>query len=68
MNAMLNIHQAAEYLGVSEDKLRDYARTKVVPTFKLGAGEGCSWRFSKAALDKWMEAMSKPARRKRRAA
>jgi excisionase family DNA binding protein len=56
---VMDIRQAAEYLGVSGDTLYRYASEGVVPAFKLGN----RWRFKKDLLDTWMDRQSgvKPA-------
>lgn len=48
---VLDLRGAAEYLGVSMDKMSDYARDGVVPAFKLGN----RWRFRRALLNDWMD-------------
>jgi excisionase family DNA binding protein len=53
---VLDIHQAAEYLGVSEDTLYRYAQGHVVPAFRLGN----RWRFKRSFLDAWMAEQSYP--------
>jgi excisionase family DNA binding protein len=56
---VMDIRQAAEYLGISGDTLYRYASEGVVPAFKLGN----RWRFKKDLLDTWMDQQSgvKPA-------
>ena len=51
---VMDIRQAAEYLGVSGDTLYRYASEGVVPAFKLGN----RWRFKKTLLDAWMDEKS----------
>jgi excisionase family DNA binding protein len=51
---VMNIPQAAEYLGISADTMYRYAATKFVPAFRLGN----LWRFKKSLLDQWMARMS----------
>jgi excisionase family DNA binding protein len=51
---VMNIRQAAQYLGVSPDTLYKYAGEQKVPGFKLGN----RWRFKKSTLDQWMEQKS----------
>jgi excisionase family DNA binding protein len=57
---VMDIRQAAEYLGISGDTLYRYASEGVVPAFKLGN----RWRFKKDLLDRWMDRQSgvKPTR------
>lgn len=56
---VMDIRQAAEYLGISGDTLYRYASEGFVPAFKLGN----RWRFRKSLLDSWMDEKSgvKPA-------
>ncbi|MGO8718196.1 MAG: helix-turn-helix domain-containing protein [Acidobacteriaceae bacterium] len=53
---VMDIRQAAEYLGISSDSLYKYASEGVVPAFKLGN----RWRFKRSLLDSWMELQSSP--------
>jgi excisionase family DNA binding protein len=54
MREVMDIRQAAEYLGISGDTLYRYASEGFVPAFKLGN----RWRFKKSLLDAWMVQMS----------
>jgi len=47
---VMDIRQAADYLGISGDTLYRYASEGFVPAFKLGN----RWRFKKDLLDAWM--------------
>jgi excisionase family DNA binding protein len=51
---VMDIRQAANYLGISGDTLYRYASEGFVPAFKLGN----RWRFRKSLLDGWMDAKS----------
>ena len=51
---VMDIREAAEYLGVSTDTLYKYAAEGFIPAFKLGN----RWRFKKSMLDAWMETQS----------
>ena len=51
---VMDIRQAAEYLGISSDSLYKYASESVIPAFKLGN----RWRFKRSLLDSWMEFQS----------
>ncbi|MCA1596845.1 MAG: helix-turn-helix domain-containing protein [Chloroflexi bacterium] len=51
---VMDIRQAAEYLGISGDTLYRYASEGFVPAFKLGN----RWRFRKLLLDGWMDEKS----------
>ena len=48
---VMNVREAAEYLGIIPDTLYKYIYTDKIPAFKLGN----RWRFKKTVLDKWME-------------
>ena len=50
MREVMDIRQAASYLGISGDTLYRYASEGFVPAFKLGN----RWRFRKSLLDGWM--------------
>ncbi len=54
MREVMDIRQAAEYLGISGDTLYRYASEGFVPAFKLGN----RWRFKKTLLDAWMSQLS----------
>lgn len=61
---VMDIRQAADYLGVSADSLYRYAAEGVIPGFRLGN----RWRFKKSRLDQWMDEQSgSPASKKPRA-
>lgn len=51
---VMDIRQAADYLGISGDTLYRYASEGFVPAFKLGN----RWRFKKTLLDAWMDRQS----------
>ena len=63
---VMNVEQAARYLGVSPDTLYKYLSEGRVPAFKLGN----RWRLKKTTLDRWMERQSqlREARGTRRSA
>ena len=48
---VMDIRQAADYLGISPDTLYKYASESFIPAFKLGN----RWKFKKSILDSWME-------------
>ena len=56
MREVLDIRQAADYLGISGDTLYRYASEGFIPAFKLGN----RWRFKRSLLDAWMVKMSSP--------
>jgi excisionase family DNA binding protein len=47
---VLDIRQAADYLGISDDTMYRCANEGVIPAFKLGN----RWRFKRSLLDAWM--------------
>ena len=51
---VMDIRQAAEYLGISADSLYRYASENTIPAFRLGN----RWRFKKSRLDAWMDEQS----------
>lgn len=51
---VMDVRQAAEYLGISTDTLYRYAAGGLIPAFKLGN----RWRFKKSLLDEWMVKLS----------
>jgi excisionase family DNA binding protein len=51
---VMDIRQAAAYLGISADSLYRYASESTVPAFRLGN----RWRFKKSRLDAWMDEQS----------
>lgn len=54
MREVMDIRQAAGYLGISGDTLYRYASEGFIPAFKLGN----RWRFRKSLLDGWMDEKS----------
>ncbi len=54
LREVMDIRQAAGYLGISSDTLYRYASEGFVPAFKLGN----RWRFKKSLLDSWMDRQS----------
>ena len=53
---VMNVEQAARYLGLSSDTMYKYLSGGKLPAFKLGN----RWRLKKSTLDRWMEKQSKP--------
>lgn len=50
---VMDIRQAAEYLGISNDTLYGYAAEGFLPAFRLGN----RWRFKRSSLDERMLAL-----------
>ena len=47
----IGIEEAAEYLGVNKDTIRNWIRqNKGIPAHKIGK----QWKFKKSELDKWI--------------
>jgi excisionase family DNA binding protein len=51
---VMDIRQAADYLGISADSLYKYASEGFIPAFKLGN----RWRFKRSLLESWIEQQS----------
>lgn len=54
---VMDIRQAANYLGISADSLYRYAATGLIPAFRIGN----RWRFRKSRLEEWMDSRSAAA-------
>jgi excisionase family DNA binding protein len=54
LREVMDIRQASEYLGISDDTLYRYANEGVMPAFKIGN----RWRFKRSLLDSWMTEQS----------
>jgi len=54
---VMDIRQAAHYLGISSDSLYRYAATGFIPAFRIGN----RWRFRKSRLEEWMDTRSEEA-------
>lgn len=59
MNKLLNITQAAEYLNLHPQTVRELARLKLIKGRKTHPGSHGHWRFKKENLDKWADTYSK---------
>lgn len=59
LREVMDIRQAADYLGISADTLYKYASDAFIPAFKLGN----RWRFRRSRLDEWMDQQSGVAER-----
>lgn len=46
----MNAEEASDFLQITKPTLYKYARIGVIPGRKIGT----EWRFSKAALEKWL--------------
>jgi excisionase family DNA binding protein len=47
--AMMTVHELANYLRLSEAKVYRLANNGCIPSFRLGT----SWRFRKDLIDEW---------------
>ncbi len=54
LREVMDIRQAADYLGISADTLYKYASEGFIPAFKLGN----RWRFKRSRLNEWMDQQS----------
>ena len=48
---VMKLPEAAAYVGCHPDTLKKLAKEGKAPSFRLGTG----WRFSRKALDEWIE-------------
>ncbi len=48
---IMDVQQAAEYLGLSEYTLREWVRKRKIPHLKVNG----SLRFRKSKLDRWLD-------------
>ena len=60
---LLDVHQAAELLGLRPATLYDYAFRRVLPTVKVGTGKRGPLRFRQSTLLKLMAKWERPALR-----
>jgi len=51
--SVLTAPQVAEYLGISPRELYILVTAGRIPAFKVGT----EWRFDRAAIDRWAEAL-----------
>ncbi|HTX41050.1 MAG TPA: helix-turn-helix domain-containing protein [Acidobacteriaceae bacterium] len=51
---VMDIRQAADFLGISSDSLYRYAATGFIPAFRIGN----RWRFRRSRLEEWMDTQS----------
>lgn len=54
LREIMDIREAADYLGISADSLYKYASEGFIPAFKLGN----RWRFKRSLLETWTEQQS----------
>ena len=57
-NRLLNVGQAAAYLGVSAASLRKWSNQGLVPVFRTPGGQR---RYATSDLDEFMRSMRQPA-------
>lgn len=55
---LLNVSEAAAYLGVSSASLRSWSDRGLVPSFRTPGGQR---RFSRDDLDRFIESMRQPS-------
>ena len=56
---LLNLKEAANYLGLDETKLRELVRKRMIPAYRIG---GSHLRFRKDQLDYAQSSFREPAR------
>ena len=59
MAAIMNVHDVATYLRLSEAKVYRMAKLGIVPAFRVGK----SWRFKKDLIDDWIRQQTRLASR-----
>jgi excisionase family DNA binding protein len=47
---VMDIREAAEYLGISADTLYKYLKERILPAFRMGN----RWKLKRSLLDQWM--------------
>ena len=47
---IMNVHEVARYLRLSEAKIYKLAKTSRIPAFRLGK----TWRFRRSMIDEWI--------------
>ena len=47
---LLSVSELAEYLGIGRNRAYDLLREDIIKGFKIG----CTWKVSKAAVDKYI--------------
>ena len=57
MAAIMNVHDVATYLRLSEAKVYRMAKLGIVPAFRVGK----SWRFKKDMIDDWIRQETRQA-------
>ncbi len=50
-DSWIGIEQAAQYLGVNKDTIRNWIKKGSVPAHKVGK----LWKFKKSELDEWIK-------------
>ncbi len=53
---IINTHECAELLGVSEERVRALARAEKIPAAKIGG----QWRYSRRQVIEWAESIAIP--------
>jgi len=56
---ILNVKQAAEYLGLHPEVLRRKAQNGEIPAQKLGSGKRSPWRFVKSELERYLRGLKR---------
>lgn len=51
LDSWIGIEEAAAYLGVTKDTIRNWIRKKSIPAHKIGK----LWKFKRSELDEWVK-------------
>jgi len=51
---ILTLAEAAKFLRMSEETVRNHARDGVIPGRKVGQSDRSHWRFSQSRLSEWV--------------
>jgi len=51
MDSWIGIEEAAAYLGVTKDTIRNWIRKNNIPAHKIGK----LWKFKRSELDEWVK-------------
>lgn len=51
IDCWIGIEEAATYLGVTKDTIRNWIRKKNIPAHKIGK----LWKFKRSELDEWVK-------------
>lgn len=55
MRRLLKIQEAADYIGISPDKIRDWIAKRRIPFKNVSMGKKAIFRFDLRELDRWID-------------